>query len=376
MATISGAHEWAVNECNKPNVGYNQDYRNQQTVDGITYYDCSSFIFYALKAGGFDVIGAQGGSTWPFTTYTMGAVLTVLGFTRYTNINIPWYSGDILLLPDDTPTVHAHTMMCYQGRRLMGARNSYVPLAEQVSIESYDTDPTNCIYTELWRAPQITYSWIVKTVAHDGTQALTQSEMENNANCVYGYLYNNAGFVDIRNIAAILGCWEVESNINPGAIEQHVSNPLMGIGLAQWTNQRHTDLINWCNNQGYSTWQDGDAQMSFFLHELDTIYFRVTTQAAMDVCPTQYRYSDGMDWLLDTNDDFTLEGRLAWFLNAFEMGGGSYSYAQWNHWWETRWPAAQRWYEYLSNVPPPGPSPVTKSRKMPLWMMLKPWWKI
>lgn len=375
MASISGAHEWAVVECEKDNVGYSQTYRNQQTVDGITYYDCSSFIWYALKAGGFDVEAAHG-STYPFVTQNMGAALLSLGFTRYTDITIPWYPGDILLLPDDAGSTLAHTMMCYQGRRLMGARNSHLSLAEQVSIEPYDTDPNNTIYTELWRAPQSTYSWIVKTIADDGTQYLTQSEMENNANCVYGYIFNTIGFVDIRNIAAILGCWEIESNINPGTIEQGVSNPLMGIGLAQWTNSRHTDLINWCTQQGYSTWQNGDAQMSFFLHELDTYNFRVTTQAAMRLCPAQYRYSDGMQWVRDSNADFTLEARLAWFLNAFEMGGGSYSDEYWNRWWSTRWPAAQRWYEYLTNVPPPGPSPVSHYHKMPLWMMLKPWWKI
>lgn len=47
MPDINAAYTWAVNCCNLPNVGYSNIYRNQQTVNGITYYDCSSFINYA-----------------------------------------------------------------------------------------------------------------------------------------------------------------------------------------------------------------------------------------------------------------------------------------------------------------------------------------
>ena len=55
MANIQVAYNWAIEVCNKPNVGYSQQYRNQRTVNGITYYDCSSFIWYALIAGGWDL---------------------------------------------------------------------------------------------------------------------------------------------------------------------------------------------------------------------------------------------------------------------------------------------------------------------------------
>ena len=54
MPDINKAYSWAIETCNAPNVGYSNDYRNQQTVGGITYYDCSSFINYALLAGGFE----------------------------------------------------------------------------------------------------------------------------------------------------------------------------------------------------------------------------------------------------------------------------------------------------------------------------------
>lgn len=81
MANINNAISWAVDICNASNVGYSQDYRNAQTVNGVTYYDCSSFIWYALKNGGFDVETAHG-SSYPFTTSDMRACLLKLGFEK------------------------------------------------------------------------------------------------------------------------------------------------------------------------------------------------------------------------------------------------------------------------------------------------------
>lgn len=57
MPDINAAWRWAVNTCNAPNIGYSQTYRNQQTVGGVTYYDCSSFINYAILAGGWATPG-------------------------------------------------------------------------------------------------------------------------------------------------------------------------------------------------------------------------------------------------------------------------------------------------------------------------------
>ena len=53
MPNINVAYQWAVNACNAPNIGYSQQYRRGQTVNGITYYDCSSFISKALTEAGF-----------------------------------------------------------------------------------------------------------------------------------------------------------------------------------------------------------------------------------------------------------------------------------------------------------------------------------
>ena len=55
MPDINRAYSWMIETCNAPRVGYSQAYRNQQTVGGITYYDCSSSINYALLAGAVQV---------------------------------------------------------------------------------------------------------------------------------------------------------------------------------------------------------------------------------------------------------------------------------------------------------------------------------
>ena len=41
MPDLNTAYSWAINTCDAPNVGYSQTYRNQQQVNGVTYYDCS-----------------------------------------------------------------------------------------------------------------------------------------------------------------------------------------------------------------------------------------------------------------------------------------------------------------------------------------------
>ena len=89
MQNISLSVQWAINVCNDPNVGYSQAYRNQQTVDGITYYDCSSFIWYALKAGGFNLTG------YPFTTATMRETMENMGFNQLPISPTLWMPGDI-----------------------------------------------------------------------------------------------------------------------------------------------------------------------------------------------------------------------------------------------------------------------------------------
>lgn len=134
MPSIDKAYKWAITWCNKAKVGYSQTYRNKQTVRGITYFDCSSFINYALIAGGFKTPDYAPNHN-AFTTVTMGNALISLGFKQYsTSSSFVWKAGDIGV------DAGAHTEMCYKGGTgkaiFMGAHTSHVVLANQVSIGS------------------------------------------------------------------------------------------------------------------------------------------------------------------------------------------------------------------------------------------------
>lgn len=156
---ITGAYNWAITECNKPNVGYSMTYREQQTVGGITYYDCSSFIWYALKQGGDFSLNPPA-----FTTVTMYSILSSLGF----NIIVPdattqTQEGDILWY-DYGGGVNGHTEMVYQGgvgqAITMGAHGSSLPLPDQVSIHTYYTPNSNWQFLARWGGGIAHRQWI------------------------------------------------------------------------------------------------------------------------------------------------------------------------------------------------------------------------
>lgn len=142
--SIQLAYDWAIYTCNRPDVGYSQAYRNQKRVNDITYYDCSSFIWFALIAGGFDCEGVYG-DDWPMVTATENQFLEDLGFTE-SSINGLWKPGDILWRS-------GHTEMVYSGGQAegvtMGAHSSHRPLEDQVSINDFVS--TSSSWTRLWR---------------------------------------------------------------------------------------------------------------------------------------------------------------------------------------------------------------------------------
>lgn len=244
MPDINVAYRWAIQKCDDPNVRYSMTYRNQQTINGLTYYDCSSFIWYALIAGGFDCVAAHGGESWPFTTNDMRGVLTRLGFTQVSR------TGQIL--PGDIGVHHrgsagGHTEMCYTGGNgagvFMGAHGSSLPAQQQVSINTYTTSGTN--WDEIYR------------------------------------YQGGAGGVSISLyvIAAMCGNFYQESGINPSVWESLIvrdwdsmySNHSGGYGLGQWTNtaadsMRLLNLHNWVTSNGYAD-GDGYGQLAFLLHE-------------------------------------------------------------------------------------------------------------
>ena len=156
LPDLSMALAWAETTCADPDVGYAggdapdavpASWRDMQPHDGKRYCDCSSFIWYALIAGGWDLPSLYG--NWPFTTYTMGNTLINAGFTKYDSSQVTWQRGDILVFPGDSSQGTGHTEMSYNGYYLMGAHNSWLPFADQVSISNYQSSASS--YPDLYR---------------------------------------------------------------------------------------------------------------------------------------------------------------------------------------------------------------------------------
>lgn len=159
MFSLQGMMNWAAAMCNAPDVGYSQSYRNYQTVNGITYFDCSSFVFFAMWLGGGFPVGDYGYSTdlsayqngtanaWTVTPLT--TALSAAGWNRVSTDPANWLPGDILV------KTRTHCEICYSAPTplmQMGAHGTgggTTPLADQVSIEpSYSG-----YYDQVWRDP-------------------------------------------------------------------------------------------------------------------------------------------------------------------------------------------------------------------------------
>lgn len=229
MPDINRAYSWAIETCNAPNVGYSQSYRNQQTVGNITYYDCSSFINYALLAGGFETPDYAPNNN-AFTTYTEASELIRLGFTEV-DANGEYLSGDIGLSS-------GHTEMCYQGGNgkgvFMGAHTDNAELANQVSIGSSSGDET--------------YQRSFPRLFRYGDGGATG--------------YGASIFV----VSALAGNAWRESHINP-ALSQIGGG---AFGLFQWDGDRKTALLNWLNDNGYAD-TSPNGQMQYLVVENDWI---------------------------------------------------------------------------------------------------------
>lgn len=338
MASIQIAYEWAIDVCNKPNIGYSQANRNQKTINGITYYDCSSFIWYALMAGEFDVVKANGGSTWPFTTGTMARALPLLGFTKLSTAQ-PWSPGDILLRT-------GHTEMAFDSNHTMGAHTSNAPLDQQVSINSNPSLPAN--WLSLWRYDSgATAEWI------KGNRYLSTGEMQNNARIIFSYLLARGWTVNA--IAGMLGNMQKESTINPGIWQNLTPNPNLGWGLVQWTPS--TNFTSWAASHGYAN-DDGNAQLQWIDEETVPFGQWIPTAQYPETF-TEFKVSEQTpEYLADC------------FLKNFERPG---SIDQ-----PDRQKFARYWYDWWDGVPvpPPNPNPEPDWRpSMPIWMYLKDYYK-
>lgn len=334
MPDINLAYQWSIDTCNKPNIGYSQAYRNERTVNGITYYDCSSFIWYALIAGGWDMVKANGGDTWPFWTGNMANGLRLAGFTKLSTTQ-PWLKGDILLRT-------GHTEMAFNANRTMGAHSARPALDLQVSINANPSSASD--WLELWRyGSGATSEWI------KGNRYLLQGEMQNNALIIFSYL---TGVGWSKNaVAGLLGNMQKESTINPGLWQNLTPNPSLGWGLVQWTPS--TNFTDWAQANGYQN-DDGDAQLKW----ID----EVTVSAGQWIPTSMYPESFAQ---FKTSTE-TPEYLADCFLRNFERPKDIPQ--------PDRQQYARYWFDWWDGTPVPPPNPPQQpdwSPSMPVWMMLK-----
>lgn len=354
MPSINGAYTWAVNCCNLPKVGYSQAYRNQQTVNGITYYDCSSFINYALLAGGFSTPQYAPNNN-AFTTYDMEGVLQQLGFTRVTDGVIK--AGDIGV--SDT-----HTEMCYKGGTgkavFMGAhgRNG-IALVNQVSIGSSSGDPNyERTFPRIWRygdgaSGEVGYTWIIGTDSEYFEDY--GDKQKNNASCIYSFFYFKGW--TLQAIAGFCGNVMQESKFNPALIEVGGT----GHGLVQWTPP--TDLYNVLDvlYGSHDDWQDGNKQCNVIYAEYEESTGMAHRGIEPQWYPSSYSSMDWKTWASSTQDP----GELALIFQAnYERPAILHS---------ERAEYARKWYDILKFIDPKHPGYNTREpekHNMPLWMMI------
>lgn len=339
---INTAWNWAVNTCNLPNVGYSQTYREGQTVDGIVYYDCSSFVYYALKNAGFPVTAVYGSTAW--STSDMCEYLPALGFTEV-YVTGEWNPCDILWRS-------GHTEFVYQGRRTMGAHTNDAPLADQVSINTFDSSPAN---------------WSRCFRYGSGASGLN---------------------VSLYVIAAICGNFWQESTVNPG-LWQNATVGSPGYGLGQWTDNadvhRRTDLFNWLDANGYQR-DDGNGQLSFLIYE-NTWYAPYTgynslsdflSSTSTDIDELTRAWMKGWEGI---SDDGSLSFRQ-------EKAHECYTFIQ-THFADetiTDWIKGNRYlsdserlnnavmvYRWFSGQIPPEPPKPTKKKKWKWYLYMKRW---
>lgn len=354
MPSINGAYTWAVNCCNLPKVGYSQAYRNQQTVSGITYYDCSSFINYALLAGGWSTPGYAPNSN-AFTTYDMEGVLQQLGFTRVT---------DSIIKAGDIGVSDTHTEMCYKGGTgkavFMGAhgRNG-IALVNQVSIGSSSGDPNyERTFPRIWRygdgaSGEFGYTWIIGTDSEYFEDY--GDKQKNNAACIYSFFYFKGW--TLQAIAGFCGNVMQESKFNPALIEVGGT----GHGLVQWTPP--TDLYNVLDvlYGSHDDWQDGNKQCNVIYAEYEESTGMAHRGIEPQWYPSSYSSMDWKTWASSTQDP----GELALIFQAnYERPASLHP---------ERAEYARKWYDILKFIDPKQPGYNTREpekHNTPIWMMI------
>ena len=432
MGNLQAAYDWAVNECTRPNTEYQLGDNRSKTINGITYWDCSSFIWGALRAGGYDM------PEYPFTTgnddtdsyvYAELGCLLRAGFTLVGNFypgsmpeSFELKNGDVLLRGAsywggagyndgraDDSNLYGHTEMVYDGaqRKVMGAHYHDASNPEQdVSIrDTPGSAGTRWFYvlrdlngnaggggTMVPITPSMIpvenesgYTWHGVGTGFEDTSA----EAIENAKIITWFCYR-AGWTP-EAIAALLGNISRECGMDPAAGEVGGT----GYGLVQWTPSTVlTNAKEVVYGSGTSRQDsDGTVQMNVMLAEYAQSCYSTNTETddsfARDFGSgiNQWYASRGRsygfdydlvsywDWAHNT-DGYSVGDLTKIFMCSYERPNEDQSV---NH-WSTRVSAAEYWYGLVPgfiagfNWGPYNPvNPVKKkNRRMPVWMMVYP----
>lgn len=194
--------------------------------------------------------------------------------------------------------------------------------------------------------------------------ALTQSEMENNADIIINY-YRGLGIND-KTIAGILGNMQAESSINPE--RQEVGGT--GYGLVQWTPV--STLQSHCNTLGLSPYNDGDVQIQVIIAEIQNQSGVAEWYSSQAFISNYYNSGATSDMIGITGQQF-LDNTMNWnpdklavlFMSAYERP--SYD-PNVNH-YNLRMQYALEWFEYMGGIIPPTPVYTYRKKKFP-WAVL------
>lgn len=178
-------------------------------------------------------------------------------------------------------------------------------------------------------------------------------EMKINAYEIWEFLYGEGW--TINAVAGMLGNMQTESTINPGIWQNlDAGNMSLGFGLVQWTPA--TKYINWANDRGLPyTVLNSNLQRILYEVENNIQWGYSSTGQAPPYDFAGFTHSEDTPYNL---------GML--FLKHYERPANQNQ--------PNRGTQANFWYEFLSGENPPDPPdpPTPKRKRMPIYMMLRP----
>ena len=187
---------------------------------------------------------------------------------------------------------------------------------------------------------------LILLLALSGGSADQEVQGMNEVESQVASFFREKGLDDLQ-ISAIMGNMYAESGMNPGSEEGGGTNA-NGIGLCQWTNGRHTNLVNYAKSVGKS-WTEVQVQLDFFWdHDSWGYWSRAYT------IRSEHGPDGSENRSLDPVGGTLVSGSKRAFLTSTDLKD---AVRQFCYGWEgagiprlkVRYEAADRYYELLTN---------------------------